>query len=84
MLGPKSIDDLFMGSVTVGERGQVVIPAKAREALGVAPGEKLLVFLHPEGDGVAFAKVGMLAEAAATLKRLAEQVADEPSQEDVS
>lgn len=32
------------GSVTVGERGQVVIPAEAREELDINAGEKLLVF----------------------------------------
>ena len=37
------------GSVTVGERGQVVIPAQARKEYGLEPGAKLLVFsgLHP-------------------------------------
>lgn len=34
----------FYGSVTVGERGQIVIPAEAREELGLKAGEKLLVF----------------------------------------
>ena len=84
MLGAKSIDDLFMGSAPVGERGQVVIPAEARETIGIGAGDKLLVFLHPGGDGVAFVKVGMLEEAAAMLKRLAQEVADQPSQEDVA
>ncbi|MCL5292506.1 MAG: AbrB/MazE/SpoVT family DNA-binding domain-containing protein [Actinobacteria bacterium] len=34
----------FFGSVTVGERGQIVIPAAAREALNIKAGDKLLVF----------------------------------------
>jgi len=34
----------FYGSVTVGERGQVVIPAEARKDFGIQPGDKLLVF----------------------------------------
>lgn len=33
----------FFGSVTVGERGQIVIPKRARELFGIAPGDKLLV-----------------------------------------
>lgn len=38
------------GAVTVGERGQVVIPAEAREELGIQSGEKLLVFqVGPSG-----------------------------------
>ena len=49
----------FYGSVTVSERGQVVIPADARRDFGIKPGEKLLVF----GDldqGLAMATVGLL------------------------
>ena len=34
----------FYGSTTMGERGQVVVPVEAREALGLERGEKLLVF----------------------------------------
>jgi AbrB family looped-hinge helix DNA binding protein len=36
--------ELFYGSTTMGEKGQVVIPAKAREAMNITKGEKLLVF----------------------------------------
>ncbi len=32
------------GSVTVGERGQLVIPAKLRKALNIKPGGQLMVF----------------------------------------
>ena len=32
------------GSVTISERGQVVIPAEARREMGLEPGTKLLVF----------------------------------------
>lgn len=35
------------GSTVMGERGQVVIPAEAREEVGVEPGEKLIVFGNP-------------------------------------
>ncbi len=31
--------------VTLGERGQIVIPAAMREQLGLKPGDKLMVFL---------------------------------------
>jgi AbrB family looped-hinge helix DNA binding protein len=33
----------FYGSTTVGERGQIVLPAKLREELNISPGDKLLV-----------------------------------------
>lgn len=34
----------FYGTTTLGEKGQVVIPVEAREAMGIKKGEKLLVF----------------------------------------
>ncbi|OEH84521.1 AbrB family transcriptional regulator [Desulfuribacillus stibiiarsenatis] len=32
------------GSTAMGERGQIVIPAEAREELDIQPGEKMIVF----------------------------------------
>jgi len=37
-------DKKFYGSVTVSERGQVVIPSAARKDFGIKTGDKLLVF----------------------------------------
>ncbi|HHX86912.1 MAG TPA: AbrB/MazE/SpoVT family DNA-binding domain-containing protein [Firmicutes bacterium] len=34
----------FYGAVTMGERGQIVIPQEAREEMRLSPGDKLLVF----------------------------------------
>lgn len=45
-------DQRFYGSVTVGERGQIVIPAEARAALGIQSGDKLLVMKHPVHQGL--------------------------------
>lgn len=42
----------FFGSVTVGERGQIVIPKEAREIFGINTGDKLLV-LGDEEKGIA-------------------------------
>lgn len=39
----------FYGSVTVGERGQVVIPAQARRDHGISSGDKLIVLGSPDG-----------------------------------
>jgi AbrB family looped-hinge helix DNA binding protein len=50
-------DDKFYGSVTVGERGQVVIPAEARAELGITAGDKLLVMKHPAYDGLMVFKI---------------------------
>jgi AbrB family looped-hinge helix DNA binding protein len=49
--------DLFVGAVTIGERGQVVIPAEAREAYGLRAGEKVLVFHDPKHVGLMIVRV---------------------------
>ena len=50
------------GSVTVGERGQVVIPAEVRNDLGIKPGDKLIVFLGLKMSGVTFVKAEVVTE----------------------
>ena len=37
------------GAVTVGERGQVVIPAKIRKHFRISPGDRLIVFAKDRG-----------------------------------
>ena len=49
----------FYGSVTVSERGQIVIPAAARRDLGIAHGDKLLVLGDPQ-QGLALMTVDRL------------------------
>lgn len=49
-------DDAFYGSVTVGERGQIVIPAEARTELDIHAGDKLLVMRHPVYKGLMVCK----------------------------
>jgi AbrB family looped-hinge helix DNA binding protein len=36
----------FYGTGTIGEKGQIVIPAKAREKLGIKAGEDFVFFGH--------------------------------------
>jgi len=67
---PPGLEELFVGSVTVGERGQVVIPAHAREQMAIAPGDKLLAFMHPAGQMVFLCKVTMLEQMAQSLSRM--------------
>ncbi len=42
----------FLGSGTVGERGQVVIPAGARKEFNIDTGDKVLFFGHPKKAGL--------------------------------
>lgn len=50
------IDIEFYGSAVIGERGQVVIPKEAREALEFKQGESVLVFRAPFGNGLIVVK----------------------------
>lgn len=44
------------GTATVGTKGQVVIPAEAREELGIKTGDRLYVVNAMNGVGVVFLK----------------------------
>ena len=54
LLVPPKGKHLF-GLVTVGDKGQVVIPAKARKTFGIAAGDQLVV-LGDEAQGLALLK----------------------------
>ena len=49
----------FAGTVRVGEKGQIVIPKRARDLLGIQPGDTLLV-LADEKRGIAVTKDDVL------------------------
>lgn len=51
------------GIVTVGERGQIVIPKKARDQFNIKPGDKLVVAGSIK-KGIALAKAGVMKEVA--------------------
>jgi AbrB family looped-hinge helix DNA binding protein len=46
------MDGLFKGKIygvaTIGERGQIVIPADVRKSLNIEPGDKLIVLFSPD------------------------------------
>ena len=74
----RMLEDHFLGTVTVGERGQVVIPADARKKFNVNPGDKLLVMEHPAG-GIVLCKIDAMRDFFSTfiedLERLESKVA---------
>ena len=59
----KSHPDIY-GTVTIGQRGQVVIPMKARKALKIKQGDQLIVMSGPPGkeDIISFIPVQRVAE----------------------
>ena len=69
-----SLEDHFFGTATVGERGQVVIPAEARKKLGIHPGDKVLVLGHPIGAGIMFCKIDAVREMSTMFSFLIENI----------
>ncbi|MHB1456943.1 MAG: AbrB/MazE/SpoVT family DNA-binding domain-containing protein [Armatimonadota bacterium] len=57
-----NLEECFVGTVTIGERGQIVIPAEARKKLGLHPGERLMVIIHPSEEGIALLKIETMRE----------------------
>lgn len=53
----------FFGTVTVGQRGQVAIPAQARKNLGLESGDQLVVLTDP-AQGLALIPLRLLLERA--------------------
>jgi AbrB family looped-hinge helix DNA binding protein len=76
-----NMDDAFYGSSTIGERGQVVIPAEARQDLGLKPGDKVLFMRHPIHEGLMLFQIdavkGFIDEFAASVRRIEDRVAEE-------
>ncbi len=62
----------FYGAVTIGERGQIVIPAAARKDLGLEPGQKLLVYSASHGSGLLLFPPDDLTE---VLRRMEQDIA---------
>ncbi len=81
---PTKMDACFYGSATVGERGQVVIPANARAELEIKPGDKLLIMKHPVHQGLMMVKLdhlrGFLDEFSKEIERIGKEpaLAEEP------
>ena len=50
------------GTVKVGDRGQVVIPSKARKDLNIKPGDLLLVMAGKNKRGIAMVKTDAMRE----------------------
>ncbi len=62
-------DKHMFGCVSVGERGQIVIPKKAREIFDIKPGDRLMVLgdEDPERAGIAIVKEDVFMELAAQI-----------------
>jgi len=70
----------IFGTVTVGERGQIVIPKKAREIFGINPGDTIMV-LGDEKRGIALVKADKLKSLALRLLKVFDDTTGERSDE---
>lgn len=64
----KKNGEQFYGTTTLGEKGQVVIPAQARKSMGIKKGDKLLVF-GMGCDMLAFCKLSKVEQFESHLAR---------------
>ena len=62
----------LFGTVTVGEKGQIVIPAKARKIFQISPGDQLLV-LGDENTGLALLRADDFLKLADSIRRAEQQ-----------
>jgi AbrB family looped-hinge helix DNA binding protein len=73
--------DNFFGTATVGERGQIVIPAEARKKLGIETGDKLLIVGHGE-KGLMLLQIDAMREFMNAMMQDIDQVEKEHRQHD--
>ena len=62
-MGPAPQGRYIFGTVTVGEKGQIVIPVKARRVFNIKPGDDLMV-LGADNQGLALVRADFFLEAA--------------------
>ena len=65
--------DLYFTTVTVGKKGQIIIPAKLRKELSIAPEEQLVILSGPYHEGFAVLKTQSFIERQEKFKKLTEQ-----------
>jgi AbrB family looped-hinge helix DNA binding protein len=76
------IEECFFGSVTVGERGQVVIPADLRKACDIEAGDRLLVLRNPMNQGFILTKIDEVEEVTAFFRRALDLIETEAAAAD--
>lgn len=65
--------DLYFTTVTVGKKGQIIIPVKLRKELSIAPEEQLVILSCPHQEGFAVLKTQSFIERQEKFKKLTEE-----------
>lgn len=50
----------LIGAVTLGERGQIIVPVEVRKKMQLTAGDKLIALYIPDNDSVGFIKESKL------------------------
>lgn len=66
----------ILGTATLNDKGQLVIPAAARGDLGLTPGSKLVIMKSPQRPALVLVRAE---EVEALIKDLADALNNEPS-----
>jgi AbrB family looped-hinge helix DNA binding protein len=70
----------FFSITTIGERGQVVIPKDARDALELKAGEKLVVLPSRQGNGLLLMKEDDIKQIARQMSERANHISQKSKQ----
>ena len=66
--------DLYFATVTVGKKGQIIIPAKLRKELSIVSEEQLVILSGPHQEGFMVLKTQSFIERQEKFKKLTEQL----------
>jgi len=66
--------DFYFATVTVGKKGQIIIPAKLRKEMLITPEEQLVILSGPHHEGFAVLKAQSFIERQEKFKKLTEQI----------
>lgn len=78
IMAERKLQRAIYGTVKVGDRGQVVIPAEARKELGINPGDLLLVMSGRNRRVLAMVKADAMRELADHIMKTPEENNQEP------
>src|SRR5690554_4335610 len=78
----KVSENKFMGSMKVGQKGQIIIPKEIRDMFGISPGDTLILLADAE-IGIAIERYDVFSEIADKIfAGRAQEIYPEKSQED--
>lgn len=75
-LAPAPVGKHFWGTVTIGGKGQIVIPKAARDTFGLSEGDRLVV-LGDDAEGIALVKAEIFEQRMQEALNLSRQMTDE-------